>query len=152
MVTTEEKEFFQRLASMSGWNIADEFGIHYSGDSNPIPHGGFFYNVGNWEKEGYADVVEFWDDHEHKCQVVQQGTIHKPKTEAEWESVWSSIGCEANDEIRNNIHAQIEAVRCHSGIMPKGITYPYLKDFDLETWAEWRIWRSIAGMLKELGE
>lgn len=150
MISTEEKAKFERIASLSSWDIAREYGCHFSGDVDPINHGGFFYDARDWDAYGYAQCVEFWEDYEHDCLVVQRGVINRPDDD-DMESVWRGIGIDADSEERDNIHAQIEAARSYCGIEPDGTDYPELKNFRLEDWKEWRIWRSIDPWLRQLG-
>ena len=152
MISPEEKAKFERIASMSSWDIAKHYGCSFSGDCNPIEHGGFFYDSRDWEAYGYASCVEFWDDHENGCLIVQRGTIQKPSQPEDMNSAFRCIGMAVDDENRENIHAQIEAVRYYCGIEPDGTSYPDLKNFDLDQWQEWRIWRSIEGYIQPLGD
>lgn len=158
MVSTITKELTTELASLPGWTIAERFNCGYSGDSSPTIHGGFFYDFRTWETEGYARCVEFWHDPESpklgtnlQRLVVQQGTIHRPKTEDQWESCWSCLGIAKDDPNRQNVHAQVEAVRGGCGIEPAGTSYPYLMDFNLTTWHEAKIWHRVIPWLQELG-
>jgi hypothetical protein len=34
---------------------------------------------------------------------------------------------------------------------PEGDSYPHLKEFDLETWREANIWKSVRGWIEALG-
>lgn len=152
MIPPEEKARYDHLASLGAWEIARFYGCDYSGDCNPLEHGGYFYDSRNWEAYGYASCVEFWEDCENDCLVVQRGTINKPSNPEDMESAWQCIGIAPDDENRSNIHAQIDAIRSYCGIEPDGTSYPDLKNFRLEDWQEWRIWRSIDGWLRFLGD
>ncbi len=152
-ISPEEKQLYQHIADLAGWNIAKHYNCGYSGDSDPIQHGGFFYDVRDWEKYGYANCVELWMDPESEDVLhVQTGTINKPYRPEDMESCWQSMEIDSDDEIRSNINAQIEVVRSSWGIEPDGTKYPCVKTFRLAEWAEWRIWRSVAGWLTSLGE
>lgn len=148
-VTAEDKATYVKLASLSAWEIADHFGCHYDGDSNPIEHGGFFYDTRDWESGGYASTVEFWWDDDADQLVVQRGTISKPQDLA---ACWNCAGTPDDPDLRNDTRAQIEAVKSYWGITPDGVTYPDLMNFRLDDWAEWRLWRSVAPWLKALGD
>jgi hypothetical protein len=158
MVLTEEKTRFHHIASLNAWAIASHFNCEFDGDSNPINHGGFFYNPRTWDTDGYVNAVEFYqcprDDRptNDKHLIVQLGTIRKPKDNEGWESCWSCIGIAADDPDRKLPRAQVWACRAGRGINPKGITYPYVKEFNLRRWAEWRIWMNISDWLIELGK
>lgn len=154
------KEECQKIASMSGWNIAELFGCEYSGDSSAVGHGGYFYRTQEWEKWGYAEAVEFWHDHDSPTKtryrdpilVVQRGTINKPTNPDKMEDCWRTIGAsDPEHELRTSIHAEIDAVKSHWGMEPLGTAYPDLKNFNPDTWHEWKIWRSIGDWIKELG-
>jgi hypothetical protein len=138
------------LASLAGWDIAVAFGCGYSGDSNPIEHGGFFYDLRDWESYGYAATVEFWSDPEasNDTLIVQTGTIHKPNRET-LKNALTSIGLNPNDT--HPLEAEIEATKSWVGIEPEGTEFPYLKHFVLKDWREDRIWRSIRGWIEQLG-
>lgn len=137
----------EQLSDMSPHAIADHYGIGYSGDMNPIEHGGFFYSLGDWEKYGYASCVEFWEDPETGALIVQPGTIHKS---ADMTGAFQSSGIEP--EHQDNIHAQIDAVRSYCGIEPDGIAYPSLKSFQFSNRKERNIWKSIRGWIEALAE
>ncbi len=59
MTTKTRKLTIKALRTRSPWEIASELGLRYSGDMNPIPHGGYFYNTHNWETYGYSEIVRF---------------------------------------------------------------------------------------------
>jgi len=152
MISADEKALCEKLASLPGWSIAEMFNCGYEGDADPIYHGGLFYDVRDWEQHGYANSVEFFEDSETEHLVVQRGTIYRPTSDKDWESCWSCVGISKDSPERENIHAQISAVRAWSGTGCDGTGYPDLKEFDLETWKEWRIWRSVHEWIKALGE
>ncbi len=140
----------EQLASMSPWTIADAFGCSFSGDMNPIEHGGFFYDHRDWNDNGYASAVEFWEDPESGDLVVQRGTINKPD---DMESAFACLGyTEEDDDLRNHLAIQVEAARAYSGIEPDGTAYPHLKVFKLDDWKERNIWKSIRRWIEQLGE
>lgn len=55
MTTKTRKLTIKALRTRSPWEIASELGLRYSGDMNPIPHGGYFYNT----HKGWGDFPEF---------------------------------------------------------------------------------------------
>lgn len=137
----------ERMASMAAWDIATAFGCGYSGDYNPVEHGGFFYNKRDWLAYGYASCVEFWHDPEQDdVLVVQRGTVHKLK---DMEAAFKCCGIEA--EV-GNVDAEIEACRSYGGIEPDGTRYPDLMTYRLADWRERNIWKSVRGWIEELGE
>lgn len=149
MVSPDEKALYQKIASLQGGEIAKHFGCDYSGDGSPIPHGGFFYNIQDWEENDYADAVEFWMDPEHEGRlVVQRATIHRPTTPEQWESCWSCVGSKPGDENRKNIHFQIQSAQAAMGME----TGDGSRSFILDNWQEWRIWRKVSDWLEELRE
>ena len=151
MIPQETKERFQRIADMSGWDIAKEYGCGYSGDGSPIPHGGFFYDARDWELYGYASCVEFWLDSESGSIVVECGTINRPD---DMESDFRCIGIGPDDPNRDNVHCQIEACKAYWGYEPiEDFGGRYVKSFRLDDWPhEWRIWRSVDGWLRQIGQ
>lgn len=144
-VTTAERELFQRLECLSGWDVAKHYGCEYDGDANPVVHGGFFYSLRDWERYGYAPVVEFWEDPETGHLVVQPGVVHRS---SDMERAFRC--CDIQGAERDIPQAQVVACRYYVGIEPNGYGFPALKSFDLEAWKEWRIWRSIHPWLEEL--
>lgn len=143
------KAYYQELASLSGWDIAKRLGCHYSGDSDPIQHDGFFYDVRDWENYRHANVVEFWNDVDNKRLVIQRGTIDSPDGPihgGEWMEVWKSFGLSPTI----NIYAQIEACRYAKGIVPDGTAYPDVMTYKWNEWQDWRIWKSCEHWIREL--
>ena len=137
---------FHALASMSAWDVAKTLGCYYSGDSNAIEHGGYFYDASDWEAYGYASCVEFWLDPEAKedtlCILV--GTINKPD---DMSSAFSYCGTPEGEH--ENIHAQIDAVRSYCGIEPDDYQ-EFQRAYKLSTWKEWRIWKRVTPLLLQL--
>lgn len=135
----------KELASMSGWDIAKALGCHYSGDSDPIRHGGFFYSILDWEENGYADCIEFWSDDGDGKLRIYTGTIHRLEGK-ELESAFGCVGLE--DGQRGNIHAQIDACKSYAGMEPNydGVA----TTFGLENWKEHRIWARVRPLIERL--
>ncbi len=149
MSQTTQKLTNEQLADMPPWQIADAIGIGYDGDINPVEHGGFFYDFRDWERWGYANAVEFWEDPETHALVVQTGTIHKPN---DMTATLLHFGAELADEERNNIHFQISACKAHISMQCDGTEYTYLKTFNPDHWRkEKNIWKSIRGWIEALG-
>lgn len=143
-----ERELYKRLASMAGWDIAKHYGCEYLGDCSPIPHDGTFIDTRDWASWRYANIVELCTVGEGTL-VVTSGTINMPTSAETMERAWECIGIGPGDPIRNDTLAQINAVQAYYGYEPDDYTTP--RTYKLEHWQEWRIWRSIAPMLKELG-
>lgn len=143
---TLTKEQYQELSSLSAWDIANRIGIHYSGDCSPIPHGGFFYDAKDWEQYGYANCIEFWIDPDTTPDTLRItiGTIHKPD-----DMSGAFECCDVPEAERSNIHAQIVACRDYNGIEPDE-HQEYSRAYNLETWSEWRIWKSVYPLLLSL--
>lgn len=81
MATKTRKLTIKSLRTRSPWEIASELGIRYSGDMNPIPHGGYFYNTHNWESYGYSEVVRFQES--EGILYLETGTINRPSKESD---------------------------------------------------------------------
>ncbi|CAB4162724.1 hypothetical protein UFOVP785_97 [uncultured Caudovirales phage] len=137
---------FHALESMSAWDVAETFGCHYSGDSNAIEHGGYFYDASDWEEYGYASCVEFWLDPDAKEDTLRilVGTINKPN---DMSGPFSC--CDTPESEQDNIHAQIDAVRSYCGIEPDDYQ-EFNRVCKLATWKEWRIWKSVCPLLFNL--
>ncbi len=56
-MTTRKLPTIKSLRENSPWDIAKKFGLHYSGDYSPVPHGGMWYESKNWASLGYADAI-----------------------------------------------------------------------------------------------
>lgn len=148
--TKISKETARHLASLSAWDIAKHFNCEFHGDSNPIQHGGIFYDLRDWVNYGYANTISFWKDLENGTLVVQKGTINKVN-DKDLESCWETIDIDADDPIRLIPQQQVYAAWCYAGVEPEGIEYPYSKRFNLDIWPEENIWRNICDWLQELG-
>lgn len=152
MIPQADKERFQRIANLDAYDIAAEYGCDYSGDSDPINHDGFFFDARDWERYGYASIVEFWtnDDGREQITIVECRTVNKP---SDMGPVWQSYGIGPDDPIRDSVQAQIEAVKSWHGSDPvEDFSGPYVKRFNLADWPNhWRIWRSVEGWIKSLG-
>ena len=142
-IAPEERAFYERLASLSGWDIAKELGLSYCGDTDPIRHGGYFYNPAKWDEWGYAPAVEFWWDDESDRVCVSPGTINRPD---DMERVFLLSGLAR--EHQGSTLAQIEATKNHGGFEPDEYTPTHT--YDPDTWAEWRLWRSVLPMLRSI--
>ena len=148
IVTDAERDLFRKLASMSGWAIADHFGCEFDGDSNPIDHGGFFYSLANWEAYGYADAVEFWHDHDANRLVVQRGTINRPDDIG---AAMRCIGISPGSPEYGEPRAQVSAAKAYFG-MECEPHYPDMLTFNPDAWKGWRIWRAVAPFLRDLSK
>ena len=137
-----------QLSSMSAWDIAKALGCHYTGDTNPIRHGGVFYSINDWQN-GYANCVEFWEDPENNdIAHVSCGVINALEGK-KLDSAFNCIGIDKDDtNTRNNIHAQIEACRYYFGIEPDD--YTSSESFNIEECDEDTIWASVRGWIENL--
>jgi len=145
-IAPEERAYCERLASLSGWQIAKDLGLGYSGDCNAIDHGGFFYNPTHWDDWGYAEIVQFTPDGDWEGNRlrVERGTINRPD---DLDAVFAQSGIDPEE--RGNIHAQIEAVRYHNGAEWDDRDSGF-RLYNPDLWAEWRLWRSILPMLRSI--
>ena len=83
MTTKTRKLTIKALRTRSPWEIASELGLRYSGDMNPIPHGGYFYNTHNWETYGYSEIVRFQES--EGVLYLETGTINRPSNKSDAE-------------------------------------------------------------------
>ena len=134
------------------YSLINHLNCGYSGDNDPIHHGGVFYDTRDWKNYGYASCVEFWHDPENTdILIVQCGVINKS---LDMEAAFACIGLDPSDSMDEEalMHAEIEASRSYNGIEPDGDDWPHLKSFNLNHWRkEWRIWRSVRQWLESLG-
>lgn len=143
---TRGKEFFQHVASLAGWDVAKLAGCDYSGDHDPIQHGGFFYETENWEKYGYANIVDFCllDD---GYLYVEQGTVNRPNDTAKLLTAIRNFCGEYVDV--HNIHVQIDYCKGYNGYDHS--EYGPTRKYRLEDWPhEWRIWKSVYHVIESL--
>lgn len=138
--TRQEAEY---MTTLSGWDIAEWCGCYYSGDSDPLNHGGYFYNLTNWERKrwNYADFVELipvQDGKEEKV-IVSEGTIHNGSLQ----SAFRCLGIEDVDT--SDPHMQVEACKCYFGAESN-----YEKTYTLANWKEWRLWKRILPLIKAM--
>lgn len=149
--TQSEKEADKALAkkftSGHAWQVAEELGLEYDGDSNAIVHGGYFYNPHDWVRWGYAECVEVYRLYDDLQDTVyfSRGTIHRIENVPSPE--------ERIDP--NNIDEEIQACRQYAGIE----TDEYEGDettprrFNLKHWKhEWRMWLQVLPMLRRLAK
>jgi hypothetical protein len=135
------------LASWNPHQIATWYGIGYSGDMNPLQHGGMFYSTRDWESWGYANVVEFWWDADIGKLVVQCGTTNKLDGER-LESAFRCCGIEQSEH--SNPHAQIEACRSYAGVEPDDYSSP--KRFGLDKTDGADIWGAVREWIEALAD
>jgi hypothetical protein len=78
-----------RLSRLDPWAIARRFGLHYSGDTNPVDHGGYFYRVTPTTiEDGYAEGFRFVDV--EGVTHLESLTINLPD---EWEELCRALEC-----------------------------------------------------------
>lgn len=82
------------LREDSPWDIAEKFGLHYSGDCCPVPHGGFWYESKNWREHGYANAIRISES--EGTLWVEEITINR--IERDLESVKKSCDWESAAE------------------------------------------------------
>lgn len=150
-IASSDVDLFKRIESMAGWDIASHYGCDYSGNINVIPHGGYFYDLRDWERYGYARIVEFMvldgpDDDEPQL-WVECGTVNRLKGK----ELTSAMDCIGNPDIDDDsrIHVEIDACKSYAGFDRDECG---TRTFKLANWPqEWRIWRQVNGHLINLG-
>lgn len=135
----------KKMAEMTPYDIAEHYGCHFSGDMNPIDHGGTFYNTKHWEGWGYADVVNIFHCEGHV--YIEQGTVNKP---TDMEACFRSSG--VSEDNRDNVHAQIDAVKGHWGVESGGTIKFKHEDWDDLDYVldEAKVWLRIRDWIKDL--
>lgn len=83
MSKTTERKFptMKSLIEDSPWEIAKKFGVHYSGDLCPVPHGGYWYETNHWQGHGYATAIQISES--DGVLWVEERTINKPDSMTE---------------------------------------------------------------------
>lgn len=138
----------RKLSSFSAWRIARYYGCHYSGDCNPIPHGGFFYDARDWKEHGYANCVEFWFDYDNHAMVVSTGTINKCNDMAA-----AFDCCDVPLSYRDMIDVQIEACQSYAGIESDDCVNG-MRSFAVDendNIPEEKVWSYAKGLIRRLG-
>lgn len=138
----------EQLSSLDAWQIAERFDCCYQGDVNPIDHGGFFYEVRDWESYGYASIVEFWVDPESDETVIECRTVNRPD---DMQSLFDNCGMEFPAPDQLSAHVQIWLVQSANGSEPlEDFSGPYVQRFPEDT-DEDAIWESVRGWIEQLG-
>lgn len=77
MSKTTKRKFptLKSLIEDSPWEIAKKFGVHYSGDLCPVPHGGYWYETNHWREHGYATAIQISKSED--ILWVEERTINK---------------------------------------------------------------------------
>lgn len=114
------------LCQSSPWDIAEANRLEYSGDCNPIPHGGVWYETSNWEEHGYAECVRIQES--EGTLWVESGTINKPSKDEGRLAALNCCGWMLDDEEINHVRQhgehsveltpqiEIESVLAYSGM------------------------------------
>lgn len=92
-MTITERRDFERLSSLAGWTLAEEIGCEFNGDCNYTDHNGYFYDVREWRRNGYASCVDFCrlaDDDD--ALRVACATINRPDDPTELAACLASCG------------------------------------------------------------
>jgi hypothetical protein len=138
------------LVERQPWEIAERLGLGYSGDCNPLSHGGYFYSLADWDDHGYAECLDvaLVDG----MVIVEVGSIGLITN---LDQALDHIGAEGSD--RNSPAAQIEACKAYWGSdVHEDFSGRYSREFPEslldEDGGEERIWREIIGWLIGLSE
>lgn len=142
------------FSSFAAWDIAKRIGCGYTGDANPIDHGGTFYDVRDWERYGYASCVRFTriDDTLH----VECATVNRP---SDLTDCYACCGfarrgdklVASQGEIDITPEVEIECVLAYWGAEPvEDYSGRMVQRFAEET-DEDDIWQAVSGWLSSLG-
>lgn len=145
------------LRERSPWEIAKALGIEYTGDMNPVPHGGTFYSLWHWEKHDYADCVHFsesegtlWVEHSHVCRSLKQ----LPAAFKSWGWKISDGGVSDNHRGWTPITPQIEfeALLSYCGIECPSMRYTFKSDNrkDWGEFPEFQIFKAAKPLIESL--
>lgn len=145
MISSEEREALIGLADRSGPEIARHFGCEYTGDVDPIRHGGTFYDARKWSEDGSASVVEFREGRGDNETIVARGYVYRPRGGGLLDAMRSCWG-DRHEELVGDARSEIEAALSWSGIEEDSA-----KTYNLDTWKDWRIFRSVKTWLEALG-
>ena len=122
------------MADGSPWEWAPQlFGLQFTGDINPIDHGGLFYSTADWVEYGYADAIRL--DTSEGVLFVTIGTINKPERS---DMADAFRCCGTPEEFQQDVGAQIEACDGYWGVEAD-----QNRTYRLDEWKEWRIWKSL---------
>lgn len=139
--------FFRRLPSLTGWAVAELYGLHYDGDSDAIAHGGTFYSLTQWAAFGYAPCVELCPltDGGRELLMVSAGTVNRPDADTLRKAL-AMCDLPATEDAAT----VVDAVKSYCGAEPDAETG---RTYELANWPnEWRIWKSIHPLLLSLSQ
>ena len=164
----QTKHEFASLASLAGWDLAKRLGCEFSGDCNYTDHDGYFYDVREWRRNGYASAVDFSrlaDDEESL--TVSCVTINRPDdltgclASCGWryDGTGSAIaivddhsGEVIADDLDTMARVEIEACKGYCGAEPlEDFSGPYVQTFADGTDDE-TVLESIIDWLESLAE
>lgn len=100
------------LTDCCPYDLAKEYGLFYSGDISPIPHGGYWYSLAEWEKWGYAPIVEVREWRGDDEFLVSVGSVNRQEGER-LDRAMRSVGCTKEEE--SDPHWQIDAIKGYWG-------------------------------------
>jgi len=134
----------KQLRDSSPWEIAEQLGVRYTGDMNPIPHGGCFYSVHNWE-QGYAEGVRFQES--EGTLWVESVTINKK----ELGPALKSLDIFEHQPITKEL--EIEAVLSYWGAeVDSSTVYASDNGKDWGEFPEFQIWKAARPLIIALAE
>lgn len=146
------------LRERSPWEIAKAMGIEYTGDMNPVPHGGTFYSLANWQKHDYADCVHFsesegtlWVEHSH----VGRSEKQLPAAFKSW--CWE-LQPDGVNVVAGNVwitltpQIEFEALLSYCGIECPSMRYTFKSDNgkDWGTFPEFQIFKAAKPLIESL--
>ena len=149
------------LESMSPWDIAELLGVGFTGDMNPVDHGGTWYETRNWVEYGYASAVSMYRVYNRL--YVEFCTINKMDLDAAlrccgWERCGEGKVRQegTTDELDLCVEMEIECCLSYAGAeTDEDFSGPYLRKFRPNkdgNLREFRVWDEIKGWLESLAE
>jgi hypothetical protein len=112
---TKKQPTIKSLREDSPWDIAKKFGLHYSGDLCPVPHGGMWYRTKNWVSGDRANAIRISESEgtlwvELIAITRIERDLESVKKYADWESAKSH--CTTSESVAC---WEIESFACYSG-------------------------------------
>jgi len=137
--TVYDNDYFRRLATLPGWEIATRYGLTYDGEPDPIENWGVFYDGRHWEAHGVAASLQLYRSGAgNRTLIVTPGTVHKLAPDLMTKATAYAL---ADATETGNTLDEIAACHQWSGARPTGLDDSLL--YDTAAWEAWRVWASL---------
>lgn len=153
-MTTQKIPTIKVLRQDSPWAIAEKFGLHYSGDMCPVPHGGYWYSAKNWREFGYANAISISES--EGVLLVESITINRVESNLDSMKKFSDFDsvvadCESRGFPANIDLLEIEGFASYCGVEVDGtITFESDNGKNWGEFPEFQIMKAVRDMWSRL--